>query len=437
VGYVEPLPATAVSVRWENGFQLHSYEIPPTVQPLSNWWLSWYLSPPPGQPGSYNLSLRLRDEQGQEWAQFGQQIAAWPPAAADSGLMQRHDAPVQLPAGLPPGSYRLGLRLLDGADRQTIPLADGGVEIALGEVTVLPSRCQQPVTGYPQTIAENSRLHPDLSLRGHSALAEAYRPGHTLELFFFWCAERQPSQDFGLRLQLVDGTGTAVATSEQSLSRADFPTSQWSQGQLVMGRAGLTVPGTAEAGLYDLKLSLITGGGETAGPRLYRWLGRAAITLAPVNVVPWPFVAEFPPMATAYEAEWGRPPLLSLQGYDLTPVGPGAMLPLTLYWRGQSDTITDNYVVFVHIVDNTGQIVAQGDGPPVNGFRPTSSWRPGEALVDERAIWLPPELAVEEYDIYLGLYRPDTGERLPVWQDGVMQPDGRLWLGQFTPGGGE
>ncbi|MFO7540451.1 MAG: hypothetical protein R6X32_20620, partial [Chloroflexota bacterium] len=281
---------------------------------------------------------------------------------------------------------------------------------------------------------QNRRLHPDLSLQGYTALNETYRPGHALELSLFWCAEKAPGQDMSLRLQLVDSAGMVIATSEQSLGRTNFPSGQWTAGQLVMDRARLTVPGTATAEPHTLRLSLITEEGETAVPSLYRWLGRAETTLAQVTVVPWPFVAEFPPIATAYEAEWGRPTLLSLQGYDLTPVEPGAVLPLTLYWRGQSEAIEDNYLVFIHIVDNTGAIVAQGDGPPVNGFRPTSSWRLGEALVDERAIWLPPDLAVAEYDIYLGLYRPDTGERLPVFQEGIMQPDGRLWLGRFTPG---
>jgi mannosyltransferase len=444
IGYVEPLPLSALpaetmadSIRWENGFQLHSYHIPPTAQPLTNWWISWHLSPPPGQAGAYSLLLRLYDEQGQEWAQARQEITTWPPAAAGSGLMQRHDYPVQLPAGLPPGRYRLGLRLLDGQDQRTIPLLDGGVEVALGEITVLPSQCRQPVTGYPRAVAENSRLHPDLSLRGYTALADDYRPGHLLELFLFWCAERQPRQDFGLRLQLVDSAGNVIATSEQPLSRADFPTGQWSAGQLVMGRTSLTVPGTAAAEPHALRIALIADGGQTAVPPLYRWLGRAETTLGQVNVVPWPFVAEFPPIATPYTAEWGRPPLLSLQGYELTPVGPGELLPLTLYWRGQSDAITDNHFIFVHIVDDTGEIVAQADGPPLNGFRPTSSWRQEEALVDEWGIWLPPELPPGEYDIYLGLYRPDTEERLPVFQDGVAQPNGRLWLGQFALGGEE
>jgi hypothetical protein len=432
-----PSRATAVSARWESGVQLQGYDAPTQVRPGYDWWVSFYLLLPATEViiNDHLLSLALHDEQGRMWATLEHGFDAAKTAVYNPDLIQRYDFPLQLPVGLPPGNYQLNLRLVNWQTGQTIPLNDGATSIDLGEVTILPSLCQQPIRGHPQVVDQNLRLHPDLSWRGYTALTDIYRPGHALDLTLFWCAERSPSSAFRLRLTLVDRTGQVIATSEQPL--AGGVGDQWQAGQLLLDEINLTVPGTAQAESHTLYLSLLTDNGETAVPIPYRWLGRADIPIADITIVPWPFVTEFPPVATPFAADWGEPPLLSLHGYDLAPVQPGEMLPLTLYWRGQNQTIADNYSVFIHIVAEGEEIIAQADGPPLHGFRPTSSWRAGEALVDEWMIWLPPDLSPGTYDIYLGLYLPDSGERLPVFQDGEMQPDGRLWLDHLAVGGVE
>jgi len=41
-----------------------------------------------------------------------------------------------------------------------------------------------------------------------------------------------------------------------------------------------------------------------------------------------------------------------------------------------------DYVVFLHLLDEKGQIVAQRDIAPAGGTRPTSGWIAGEVVVD-------------------------------------------------------
>ncbi len=63
-------------------------------------------------------------------------------------------------------------------------------------------------------------------------------------------------------------------------------------------------------------------------------------------------------------------------------------LTITLLW--QTDVpLTDHYTVFVHLLDETGWLVAQHDGVPLLGTRPTISWQPGERLLDRHDIVLP------------------------------------------------
>ena len=128
---------------------------------------------------------------------------------------------------------------------------------------------------------------------------------------------------------------------------------------------------------------------------------------------------------------FGEPPLAALAGYDL--VGeqtPGGELELTLYWRVQNPG-DRSYKVFIHLIGPDGRPAAQGDDFPLQGERPTTTWQPGETLVDSYTIVLPPDLAPGSYPLRLGFYDPAAGDRLtPVRNKaGEMLPDDQVELG--------
>jgi hypothetical protein len=102
-----------------------------------------------------------------------------------------------------------------------------------------------------------------------------------------------------------------------------------------------------------------------------------------------------------------------LEGYDLstTQPHPGDSLTLTLYWASAGPLASD-YTVFVQLVDDAGQIVAQGDGPPRAGRYPTSAWGPEESFDDPHTLQLPIELAPGNYYLLVGLYNPQDNMRL-------------------------
>jgi len=89
----------------------------------------------------------------------------------------------------------------------------------------------------------------------------------------------------------------------------------------------------------------------------------------------------------------------------------GEVLPLTLQWRA-GETPPEDFQVFVHLVDASGTTRAQQDGTPGDGLRPTSSWQPGEMILDHHAILLPRDLPPGDYTLRAGLYRLQDGARL-------------------------
>jgi hypothetical protein len=105
---------------------------------------------------------------------------------------------------------------------------------------------------------------------------------------------------------------------------------------------------------------------------------------------------------------------IRLNGYALTPRSkPGGALLLSLQWQSLQQ-VDQNYHVFVHLLNERKEKVAQRDGQPVQWLRPTSSWRPGEEIRDPYGLLLPLEIAAGNYTIAVGLYDPVNGQRLPI-----------------------
>jgi hypothetical protein len=102
-----------------------------------------------------------------------------------------------------------------------------------------------------------------------------------------------------------------------------------------------------------------------------------------------------------------------LVGYDVGPAAPRKPLNITLHWQaiGRLDRA---YTVFTHVLNASGQVVAQRDSPPAGGLAPTTLWLPGDTLADEYQIDLPAGTPAGEYQIEVGMYDPGTGQRLPA-----------------------
>ncbi len=125
-------------------------------------------------------------------------------------------------------------------------------------------------------------------------------------------------------------------------------------------------------------------------------------------------------------------PEIQLAGYDFVV---GEQLALTLFWRvGLRPDIP--YTVFIHVLDEAGEIVAQRDVMPVDGALPTTCWQPGEFVRDAHRLdvsALPPGT----YVVQVGLYDQATGLRLgePVKVGMWQRPGEKSGQGQGDENG--
>ena len=105
-----------------------------------------------------------------------------------------------------------------------------------------------------------------------------------------------------------------------------------------------------------------------------------------------------------------------------------------LVWEALSPPEWPGYTVFVHLRDGE-RLVTQHDGPPGEGQRPTFGWRPREFVSDQHTLPLS-DGADGSYHLFVGMYDPATGQRLPVYDaTGTLLPSGEMPLGQVTVGG--
>ena len=106
---------------------------------------------------------------------------------------------------------------------------------------------------------------------------------------------------------------------------------------------------------------------------------------------------------------------IRLLGFVAQPTipNPGDTLEVKLFWQGLAEMDTD-YTVFVHLVDQQGELVVQSDSQPQDGEHPTSNWRYEEVVIETRTLALPATLRPGRYALRVGFYDLQTMERLDV-----------------------
>jgi mannosyltransferase len=136
------------------------------------------------------------------------------------------------------------------------------------------------------------------------------------------------------------------------------------------------------------------------------------------------------PPAQTFNAQFGDAITLSQVKMRNEAAKAGDVIPFELTWQANAP-IDKRYKVFIHIGQPDAPPIAQNDSEPAAGFNPTNTWKAGENALDKRGVWITSGKTVGTFGVYVGMYDPDTGQRLPISHNG--QPAGdRLKIGEIT-----
>ncbi len=106
---------------------------------------------------------------------------------------------------------------------------------------------------------------------------------------------------------------------------------------------------------------------------------------------------------------------VDLVGADIiqTALKPNDRGYISFYWR--IDVILHKpFKTFIHLRDENGENVLQLDRFPFNGELPFEGWPLGTVVKETIWFYIPETLEAKEYTFYVGLYDPDTLERVPL-----------------------
>jgi len=259
----------------------------------------------------------------------------------------------------------------------------------------------------------------DVVLLGYQLESDSVKPGGEIALKTYWTVRRRVETNYSARVAVYGLEDDLVSLMDIHLGNGVFPTRWWLPGQVAEERWVLHIDSDAKGPtVATIRLS-VYGSSFDDVVRARDPLGRLlsdSVAIGHFRLEPRQRVVYRP----FYNARYVFGERIALLGFDVYPTTPVAGQPweITLYWQALHPIPTD-YTVFIHLLDEEGQLVAQGDAPPVKGYYPTTFWQPGEQIRDGHLVVVPADLVGKKCSLAIGLYRPDTGARLPVIREGA------------------
>lgn len=268
-----------------------------------------------------------------------------------------------------------------------------------------------------------------IELIGYDIQRGPVRQGDALWVRLYWRTLKPLGADFSPFLHLDAPTGEVTWANQTKLHAGDKPSRDWPVEFYVVDEYRLTVPVETPAVVATLRAGWLDATGQVV-PTV---AGARAALVGEVRV------RERRPLRPA--AAPGGPvyrlgPAIRLLGHTavLTEPAGAPALTVTLYWQTDAP-LAEDYTVFAHVLTADNTKAAQGDGPPMMGWYPTSQWAPGQVVEDRRTIPLPAEAALREgLTVAVGLYRLGDGSRLPVTTTaGARVPNDQIILPVTPP----
>jgi hypothetical protein len=222
------------------------------------------------------------------------------------------------------------------------------------------------------------------------------RQGEWLTIHSQWASTAVIDQDYDVCVLIDDADPTCQPLTP------DWPTSRWDADALIQTSFQLQPSPFLSDGPHTVQLAL-----QAEAELLDTAVAIGQLT---AESLPRTFTLPHPEQATVIT--WND--AIRLVGYDLS-----AEPTLTLYWQALRRLPT-SYKIFIHLIDDAGNIVAQVDYVPQNWAYPTNWWEADEYVQDEVVLPIT-DLPTGTYEMWLGLYDPDTNVRL-VPHTVVAQP---------------
>lgn len=320
-----------------------------------------------------------------------------------------------------PGDYHIELAVYDAATMERLVLQDDygnilGQSYTIGELRIVEPAAP-PVVEPSHSVADGVMV-PDVRLLGFDLSTTEVSPGEAAEAALYWEALTDVSNDYVVHVQLRDDEGQIWGQEESRPAYGRYPTTEWQSGEVIRDWHAVPIPADTPDGDYHLYVRLTQDGQVSS-----------EVSLGMIRIGGRARSYEIPRIE--HEVGWSLGQGVVLLGYDMDEtVRVGETLKLTLHWQCL-EQMDKSYTVFTHLLDDEGVIQAQADRIPLSGEAPTTSWLEREVITDEYEMVVHAQAPAGEQVMEIGMYDPDTMQRLPVYDaQGEAQGD-RILLGSI------
>jgi len=307
-------------------------------------------------------------------------------------------------------------------------------------VYIAPAYAKPPVIAAEDIPAEAHRLDVNFGDKIRLLACQpdkgAVKRGDPLSVTLYWQPLAEMEQDYNVFIHVLGRDEQVIAQEDTYPGMGSYPTSLWQVGGVIKDTYGMYVRPESKApsrfrvevGVYDRSTGEILRAFDEQG----HLLRGVTVAQGKVTTRQEPRYSGYTPVAFDLAQPFGgvypeqsrraQDKQVSLTGYkiDKTEVKAGETIEVALYWQAQKK-MTEDYTVFVHVVDEEGTIWGQHDSQPVNGYYPTSFWNQDEIVKDKHAFVVSEDTPAGEYRIEVGMYRLADGQRLVIVdQDGQI-----------------
>ncbi|MBI5031829.1 MAG: glycosyltransferase family 39 protein [Chloroflexi bacterium] len=229
-------------------------------------------------------------------------------------------------------------------------------------------------------------------------------PSDELPITVYWRALDRIDEDFSVSIRLLDAEGKIIGRWDAFPGGGLYPTRVWEPGEVIQDNYRVPVSleahgpavGSIQVGLYRrVPLQDLTARdpqGNLVTPTIARFKIDGQSNVQVVNPVDHNFGDQ-----------------MALIGYT-RQISSDSLL-VKLDWRALA-SMTEDYTVFVHLIDAQGNTLTQNDSQPQHSKYPTSFWDKGEIVIDPHPLTIPRDLSPGQYRIEIGVYRASDGTRL-------------------------
>ena len=381
-------------------------------------------------------------------------LSAWPDLLRKSGLLTKwplrgmprlsNTIAVALPVLLP---LLLPLLLLVSSLYALTVLLPNAYTVA-APIDQLPPSAQVANIRYGDPTRHQKQLHL-LGLEvGQEVGQERYRPGDQVPVTLYLSAGElsatelsatEPStaervqDDYQLFIQFLNDTGEPIANLTTHPGWGRNPTTLWRSGAIYADQylvpidqpidprspllarvyVGFVNPETEKTD--RLPLDAFDAAGEQIVPTVQ------TVVVRPSQP---PTIDEFGLTAVDIQFDDG----LRLIGYSAldTVASDAITVSVQLMWEATAEPQNrsqNEYIAYVHLIDESGEQIAGFDQPPAAGRFPTAYWQEEDRIISEFDLMLPTNFAAGTYEMWVGLYTAESAgtARVAVVDAGEMQ----------------